>query len=418
MTNAINIETMVVSTAVALGVGLLIGTERERSKGSGPDREIAGVRTFALVSLLGVAAALLNHPLAIAAFALLVGAIAIAGYLRSGATDPGVTTEIALLVAFALGALSLPYPAYSAGTAVVVTLLLAARPWLHEVVKHRLSEKELRDVFLLAAAALIVLPLLPNRTVDPWDIFNPYRVWVVVVFVMAVNALGYVGLRLWGPNKGLMVAGILGGLVSSAATHGAMGSRSKQHLAQTISAAAAATFSSVTTALFILSVIAAVDIPLTYSLVPACSAAALASALYGLGLLAFSRKGEPQDDINLDRPINLRAALVFGSTISAVLMISLLLSRWFGPSAALASTAVAGLADAHSSAISAAMLAHNQVLSAHEAQLAVLLGFTANAATKLLVSGITGSPRFAAWVAGGLFTSTLALWIAWHLFAK
>jgi uncharacterized membrane protein (DUF4010 family) len=417
MIDAMNTETIVVSTAVALGIGLLIGTERERSKGSGPDREIAGVRTFALVSLLGVVAALLDNPLVIAAFALIVGAIAIAGYLQSRATDPGVTTEIALLVAFALGALSLPYPAYSAGAAVVVTLLLAARPWLHEVVKRRLTEKELRDVFLLAAAALIVLPLLPNHTIDPWDIFNPYRVWIVVVLVMVINALGYVGLRLWGPSKGLMVAGILGGLVSSAATHAAMGSRSKQQPAQALSAAAAATFSSVVTALFILSVIVTVDVSLTRFLVPACIAAALTSVLYGLGLLALSRKEEPHEEINLGQPINLRAALVFGATISAVLMTSLLLSRWFGPKAALTSTAVAGFADAHSSAISAAMLARNNVLTFHEAQLAVLCAFTANAVTKIIVSYLTGSARFAGWVTVGLFASTSALWIAWFAFS-
>jgi uncharacterized membrane protein (DUF4010 family) len=196
-----------------------------------------------------------------------------------------------------------------------------------------------------------------------------------------------------------------------------MGSRSKQQPAQALSAAAAATFSSVVTALFILSVVVVVDVSLTRVLVPACSAAALTSALYGLGLLVLSRKDEPHEDINLDQPINLRAALVFGATISAVLMTSLLLSRWFGPKAALASTAAAGFADAHSSAISAAMLARNNVLTFHEAQLAVLFAFTANAATKVVVSYLTGSMRFAGWVTGGLFATAAALWIVWFAFS-
>jgi uncharacterized membrane protein (DUF4010 family) len=134
------VESFILSTAVALGIGLMIGVERERSKGAGPDREIAGVRTFALAALLGAFGALLANALLLAVFASFIGAIAIAGYLRRRETDPGVTTEVALIAAFALGALSLPYPAYSAGAAVAVTVLLASRPWLHKLVTDRLSD--------------------------------------------------------------------------------------------------------------------------------------------------------------------------------------------------------------------------------------------------------------------------------------
>jgi uncharacterized membrane protein (DUF4010 family) len=231
---------------------------------------------------------------------------------------------------------------------------------------------------------------------------------------MAVNGLGYIGLRIWGAQRGLSIAGFLGGLVSSAATHGAMGHRCKQDPMQARSAAAAATFSSVTTALFVLFVVAAVNVSLTRSLAPAFIAAALANAAYGFALLHWSNAGR-DSDFQLGRPINLRGALVFGAMVSGVLMVSLLFSRWLGPNAALASTAVAGFADAHSSSISAAMLARNDILTTHEAQLAILLGFSANALTKLLASAIAGTLRFAAWVAGGLAASTLCAWLVWFM---
>ena len=410
-------ESFILSTAVALGIGLLIGVERERSKGRGPMREFAGVRTFALAALLGAFGALLDSALLLSVFALLIGAIAIAHYLRTLDDDPGVTTEIALLAAFALGALSLPHPAYSAGAAVAVTVLLASRPWLHDLVTSRMSDRELYDGLLLAAAALIVLPLLPDRTIDPWDALNPRRMWMVVVLVMAINAAGYVGLRLWGARTGLMLAGVLGGLVSSVTTHGAMGQRAKDHPAIAANAAAAATLSSVTTAVFLLTVVGAVNVSLATSLALPCIAAALVSAGYG-ALLHWRAVGNEGGDLPFGRPISLRAALIFGAVVSGVLVISALLSQTFGASAALASVAAAGFADAHSGAISAALLERNEALTSRTAQIAVLLSFTTNAVTKIIVSAVTG-PRTYLWrIAIGVLASVSAAWAAWWMFQR
>lgn len=405
-------DSLILSTAVALGIGLLIGIERERSKGGGPTREIAGVRTFAITSLLGAFAAALDSALVLAVFGLLVGAIAIAHYVRTQVEDPGVTTEVALLAAFALGALSFPHPAYAAGAAVAVTVLLAARPWLHEVVTSRLTDRELYDGLLLAAAALIVLPLLPDRTIDPWDALNPRSMWMVVVLVMAINAGGYIGLRLWGAKTGLMAAGVLGGLVSSVTTHGAMGQRAKDHPALATNAAAAAMFSSVTTAVFLLTVVGAVNTPLATSLAPAAAAAALVAAGYA-ALLHWRASNHQAADVPFGRPISLRAALIFGAVVSGVLVISALLSETFGSSAALASVAAAGFADAHSGSISAAMLERTGALEHRTAEMAVLLSFTTNAVTKIIVSAITGPREFLWRVAIGVVASVGAAWAVW-----
>ena len=407
-------QEFVVPTAVALGVGLLIGAERERAKGTGPNREIAGVRTFALVSLLGVFGAFSDSTFLLVTFAFLIGGLAIAGYLRTGPEDRGITTEVALLATFALGALSESHPEYSGAAAVIVTVLLAARPWLHEVVKSRVSDRELHDGLLLLAAALIVLPLLPDRTIDPWQVFNPNKMWIVVVLVMAINALGYVGLRLWGPTKGLVLAGVLGGLVSSVTTHGAMGQRSKANPALIASTAASATFSSVTTAVVLIIVVGATNPELAWRLAPACAGAAIVCIAVGF-LLLFRAQRPDASEIELGRAVSLMAALIFAAIVTTVLIGSVLLSRWLGPNAAVAGVTISGFADAHSGAISAAMLQRNGILKSHTAQLAILLGFSTNAVTKIVVSFIAGPSGYAIRVAIGAIASVGAAWATWLL---
>ena len=403
---------LIISTAVALGIGLLIGTERERAK-DGPSPATAGVRTFALVALLGLFGSVLGN-VALAVFAIFVGAITIAGYLHTRESDPGITTEVALLACFGLGALSASQPAYAGAAAVVITVLLTSRGWLHDLVTQRMSDRELHDGLLLAAAALVVLPLLPDRTIDPWQTLNPRRMWWVVVLVMAINALGYVGLRVWGSKAGLLVAGVFGGLVSSVSTHGAMGQRAKENATITTNAAAAATLSSVTTAVSLFTVIVAVNVPLAMSLLPACAAAALVSATYSWILVRRTSPAE-SGELSLGRPVSLRAALVFAAIVSGVLIISDRLTAVLGSSAALASVTAVGFADAHSGAISAALLERNGAVTTMLGQIAVLLSFTANALTKVVASTLAGTRAFAWRIAVGIVASVAAAWVTWAL---
>lgn len=410
----LDVDPVVLSTAVAVGIGLLVGSERERSKGSGPDREIAGVRTFTLVALLGVFAKLLDEPAAFAVIAVSIALIALAGYLQTSTADPGITTEIALLATFALGALSLAHPAYSAGAAVVLTILLASRSWLHEMVKARLSDRELHDALLLLAAALVVLPLLPDRTLDPLQAINPRKLWLVVVLIMSLNAVAYVALRLLGPRKGLLLAGLLGGFVSSVSTHAAMGQRTKAQPSLSRHAAAAANLSSVATAVLLFIVLSAVHMELAMQLAGPCIAAGGVAAACGTLLLLRTEDTAPAE-LPLGRPLSLRAALTFGIIVAVVLFCSALLARTLGPGGALAGIAAAGFADAHSAAISAAVLDQRDVLSATHAQLGVMLAVTTNATVKVIVSWVSGTHAYAWHVSYGVLASLGAAWGAWLL---
>ena len=154
--------------AVALGIGLLLGIDRERRKGEGPSRAPAGIRTFAISTLLGAIAIHTGGEIAFSvAIAGVVGLTALA-YYRSPSEDPGLTSEIALVVAVALGGLAIRGQALGVGLAVTVAILLAARVPMHRFVREVMSQSELRSILIFAAATLIVWPVIPDRYVGPF----------------------------------------------------------------------------------------------------------------------------------------------------------------------------------------------------------------------------------------------------------
>jgi len=191
-----------------------------------------------------------------------------------------------------------------------------------------------------------------------------------------------------------------------------MGQRSKTNTELAGSAAAAATFSSVTTAMFLFTVVTATSPALGWQLAPACAAAAIVAGACG-GLMLWHAKRPNGDEVELGRPVSLKAALLFAAVVTGVLIVSALLSRWLGAGAAIASVAVSGFADAHSGSISAAMLHRNEGLEAGAAQIAVLLAFSTNAITKIVVSFVTGTRGYAARICVGVVASVAAAWFAW-----
>src|SRR5688572_6076090 len=177
--------------ASAVGIGLLIGAVRERAHPD-PESSIAGVRTHLLIALAGTLGAALGTAVLVTVL-VLIGALTVAGYVRNG--DPGLTGEVALPVTALLAALAHAHPGLAAGIAVVVAGALFAKKPLHELVREKLSEEELRDGLLLAGAALVVLPLLPDEAVDPWGVLVPARLWCLVVLILAVGMGGHIALR-------------------------------------------------------------------------------------------------------------------------------------------------------------------------------------------------------------------------------
>ena len=216
---------MILNLAVALGIGLLIGAERERRKGEGPARSPAGIRTFTVTSLAGATSLIVGGQ---ALFGIVTAGVIIlsaAAYWRGHEEDPGLTTEIALILTTLLGGLSMRQPALAGGLAAALSVLLAARAPLHRFVRTVLTEDEINDALIFASSTLIVLPLVPDRAMGPYGALNPHSIWILVILIMAIGAGGYLAVRLVGARFGLPVAGLAAGFISSAATIGAMGAR-------------------------------------------------------------------------------------------------------------------------------------------------------------------------------------------------
>lgn len=400
------------SLALALGVGLLIGVERERRKGSGPTRQFAGVRTFTLVALVGAAVQLLAQPWLTGVAAALVAALAVVAYVRDRSADPGVTTEISLFLTFLLGLLSVPYPAVAAGGGVLVAGLLAARGPLQQFATHTLSEQELRNALILAGAALIILPLTPDRSLGALAGVNPRKVWQLVVLIMTVQAVGDVALRLLGTRLGLALSGLVSGFVSSTATIATMGARAARHPELRMACVAGAWFSTVSTALLLMLLAAMLGPAVLLAVAPSMAAALLMALL--LGFAAFRRSPVPTgEDRTRGRAFNLRQAIGLALLFTGIAALTSWVQALLGTPATLVATALAGLADAHSSAAAAMALAARGEIGAGTLQMAVLLAFSTNTVSKVVAAWVAGEARYAGPVSAGLAGVVLAAWLPW-----
>jgi uncharacterized membrane protein (DUF4010 family) len=340
---------------VALAIGLLIGLERERRKGVGTSRSAAGLRTFAIVSLLGGVTTLSGHPALVVIAGVFVALGALAAYGLGDRKDPGLTGEVALVATFALGVLAQSCPAVAFETAVVIAALLAFRVQLHALVRERITDQELLDVLTFAIAAIVILPLLPDRAIDPFGLLNLFTLWRLAVVAMALSFLGYVAQRLLGGRHGLLVAGLAAGPVSSTAAVAAMGGRTKARPDLGSACAAGAVASMIGSLGYLAALIGAVSPKLILALArPLITAAALMLA-YAVWLIRRTPKAAAKSE-TVGRAFNVVSVLIFVALVGGFSIASDLLVRWLGATGALVGAAVMGLADAHAASASMATL--------------------------------------------------------------
>lgn len=401
-----------IGLAVALGIGLLIGTERERTQNRKGSQDAAGVRTFTLTALTGAVSLLVGDEITFIAFAIIVGGLIAIGYSRTREQDPGMTTEIAQIATFLLGGFAMREPQFAAGLGVVVAILLAARTRLHDWIHNALTDEEIRDGLLLAAAALVILPLTPSEAIDPWEVIKPRQLWALAVTVMAINGMGYIALRVLGPKVGLALAGFFSGFVSSTATIGAMGARAKQQPELRRSAVAGAAVSSVASVAQLVIVVGLVSRPLLGKLALPLLAAGAMAAIYAALFTIRGARETGQREAPAGRPFDPKTAFIFVAVVGVALVVSALLTQWLGSRGLLLASTVAGLADSHAPAISAASLAASGKVDLDLAAMAVLAGFTANALSKIVVAFTLGDRRYALELAPGVLLSVAASWAA------
>jgi uncharacterized membrane protein (DUF4010 family) len=407
-----SVAPLLLGICIALGIGLLIGAERERRKGHGTARGAAGIRTFAVVALLGAVSLVLGGVLLLAVTVVLVGGGSLLAYQRNRNHDPGMTTEFALLLTCLLGGLAILDNALAAGLGVLLALLLAARESMHHFVRSVLSEEELKDIILFSAAALIVLPLAPNRAMGPFAAINPHVIAQLVVLVMAISAGGYVAMRWLGPRYGLPVAGFASGFVSSVATIHSMGERATQQPALMPAAAVGAVLSSVATMIqaAVVLMLMQPDMLRTLALPMACAgfvAVAYAALLFVQGL----PQSHTESDAAFGRAIDLKTVAGFTSLFALVLLLSAALDAWLGRAGVLLSAAITGMADAHSTTAAAATMLNALKISEVQASHAVLVGISSNTAMKVVVAFKSGGRAYGARIVPGLLAMVMGLWI-------
>jgi uncharacterized membrane protein (DUF4010 family) len=395
----------------ALAIGLLIGAERERRKGEGPARSPAGIRTFAVAALLGGVSFLLGGELLLAVTVLALAAYCCVAYVGTHEKDPGLTSETALLLAAMLGALAQRETALASGIAVVVTILLAARTRLHHFVRAALSEQEVSDALIFAAALLVVLPLTPDRYLGPFDAINPRTIWKIVVLMISISAAGYVTVRLVGARLGLPLAGFASGFVSSTATIAAMGERAAHEPALARPAVAGAVVSNVATVVEMAIVLAAVSQSTLRLLRVPLIAAGVAAIAYGAILTIISVRRETPEKAHPGRAFSLKTALGLAGTIAVVLYLSAALNAWFGERGLLAAAAIAGFADTHSAAVSVASLVAANKVAVRDGSIPILAALTTNTVSKVVVASWAGGRNFAMQVIPGLVLLIAAAWI-------
>jgi hypothetical protein len=213
--------------AESLAIGLLIGVERYKARRPG-ERGFGSVRTFAVIGLVGGVCGLL-HTTAFTATAF--GALAVlvtVAFSKEWETNSGLTTEVAALTVFWLAYLVRVNETLAVSAAIVLAILLASKHALHGFLADSVSERELFDTLKFLAVVFVVYPLLPDRSLGPWGFFNPARVWLMIVLVSSVSYAGYLLVRWLGPNRGVLLSGLAGGLVSTTATTLALAGRTKK----------------------------------------------------------------------------------------------------------------------------------------------------------------------------------------------
>jgi uncharacterized membrane protein (DUF4010 family) len=404
-------EPVIINFVVALGIGLLIGVERERRKGKGPVRSPAGIRTFAVTSLVGAVSFAVGAELLLAVATAGVIALTALGYWRGRNDDPGLTSEIALILTVLLGGLSVQQPVLAGGLAVTVAVLLASRTRLHRFVRSVLAEQELNDILIFAGATLVVLPFVPDRAMGPYGALNPHSIWILVVLVMAISGAGYIAVRLLGTRFGLPVAGLASGFISSTATIGAMGARAKATDGVMTAAVAGAVLSTVATIAQMAMVLGATSWPTLRTLWISLAAAGLAAVIYGaIFTVRALRQQAGGGEENGGRAFNPFTAIVFALTLSCIMVAAAALQEWLGENGIILAAALAGFVDTHSAAISVATLVASGKMTAADAVWPVLAGLSTNTVSKLVLAGISGGRSFAIRVIPGLILVMLAAW--------
>lgn len=406
----VSFEEFITVIAAALGCGLLIGLERERSKLKHEYKTFAGFRSFAISALLGAICFLFGIEIGIVG-ALLIGAISIVS-LKNQPNDPGVTTELAFIMTYFIGALCIWNISLAAGLAVIMTTILIAKQSMHGIASQWITESELRDGIFLLALLLIALPLVPNKPF--WGpVLNPHVILKLLTLILFVQALAHIAKRLLSSKNALLLSSLASGFVSSTATIASLGLEVRSGKANATTNAGAALMSCVSTLIQTLIIVIGISFAWFKLIIFPTLIALVVLAVWAFILL---RKAEPSTaSPELDsRMFSLKEAIIIAGTLTLIQAGVYGLSISLGDAGLIAGTLLASLFEIH--AAIAAVIVQGEPDSAHMTPLliAFLGGFAVHALAKSVNSAISGGLRYAlAFVPAQLIHMAIFITLLW-----
>ncbi len=379
---------------ISLGLGMLVGLQRERSQAI-----VAGIRTFPMISLLGTLCAMLADSFQgwiLAAGVVAVVACAAIGNAARPAEDrgAGITTEIAMLVMYAVGALLWTAP-WSVGVAVggATAVLLHAKAMLHRFA-GTIADRDFRAIMQFVLITLVILPVVPDRAIGPWGVLNPQQIWLTVVLVVGISLGGYLAYRVAGERAGTVLSGLLGGLISSTATTVSFARRAAEHPEARRDAVVAILLATGVMHGRLLVEIGVVAPGLLARLggpIGVMMAASLALAL----LVMVRTKSRPAPPPSQQNPTQLGFALAFAAIYALVLLGVAAAQGWSSGRGLYVIAAISGLTEMDAITLSTARLADGARLAPDQAWRAILVASMANLVFKSIVAAGLGGRRFA-----------------------
>jgi len=397
----VGIESAFQTLGVALGLGLLVGLQRERV-----EKRLGGVRTYALLTVFGALCGLLAEPVGLwfpaAGLLGVVGLILVGDYMvvhSEAKPGAGVTTELAMLFMYVVG-VSLAVGPMSIGVALGggAAVLLYAKPELHSLVQ-RMGDRDVRAIMQFALITLVILPVLPSRTYGPYDVLNPFNIWLMVVLVSGISLGGYVAYKLVGSRAGVAAAGLLGGAISSTATTASYARSVRGEPARLRIA---------TLAIILAGAVSMVRVLVEVSVVAPeflRQVGLPVGALMGLTLLIgagawFSVRGGEQGMPEQRNPAELKSALLFGALYAIIILAVAAAKQRFEDRGLYAVAIISGLTDMDAITLSISRLVGEERLDPAQGWRVIVLAILSNMVFKSALAGALGGWRLFLIVAG------------------
>jgi len=399
MESAMDLQRIFYLLAVALGLGLLVGLQRERS-----ETRLAGFRTFPIITVFGTVCAMLAGDYGgwvIAAGFIALAAMVFSGNLirmKMGETDPGLTTEVSILLMFGVGAYlvnGLTPVAVAIGGGVAVLLYL--KPQLHALAA-KIGEADFRAIMQFVLISLVILPILPNQAYGPYAVLNPYRLWLFVVFIVAISLAGYVAYKCLSRSAGAMISGVLGGLISSTATTVSYARRSRAVVNSESLAAFVILVASTVLYCRVLVILAAIASPSLSVVAPPLGAMLGALVVLCVGLWLKERHN-PVQMPEQTNPTELKPAIMFGLLFAVVLLATAAGKARFGQGGLYAVAVLSGFTDVDAISLSTAQMIKDSRLDADTGWRLILLASLSNLFFKGLTVAVLGTRRLLARIA-------------------